>query len=119
MQPDPMKPTTDEQIIRLVSLWYEVIGPLHHKDRDCHFHVERTWSYGATGQYAPKWSFRHHGYLKESPENQYDTMQEAMDGLREYLTEAIMDWADMDPESDHVPGITRAIAQERINVILL
>jgi hypothetical protein len=119
-----MKPTTDEQIIRLVSLWYEVICPLHHKDRDCHFHIERTWSYTPTGQYSPKWSFSHRGYLRESPDNQYDTIQEAMDSLRDYLVEAIVDQSESDEDcsrdNEWCAGRTmkRSVAEEIINTIL-
>ena len=48
----------DAEITNLTKLWYEIIGLDHHKDSDCHWYINKVWSYGG----APVYRFEHYGY---------------------------------------------------------
>lgn len=45
-------------LTELTAQYYDLIGKDHHKDRDCHFYIEKTYSYGRE----PYWQFNHQGY---------------------------------------------------------
>ena len=47
------------EITKLTEEWYHLIGPDHHKDRDCHWHINTTWSYGNS----PVYVIEHFGYI--------------------------------------------------------
>jgi hypothetical protein len=73
----------EAQLTRLTADWMSTIGPEHHKDRDCHFWIERRWSYGEP----PKWVAEHHGYwIKEQFIRRCDTYREAIQALIGLLT---------------------------------
>lgn len=58
--------TLEEEILHLTNIWYRYVGMDHHKDRDCHFYVEKIWSYGDE----PYYRASHPGYVMgnwESP----------------------------------------------------
>lgn len=65
------------KITKLLEKWHEYIGKDHHKDRDCHFHVIATWSYGEP----PKFEASHDGYLTDFCGEEHDTYQAAEDEL--------------------------------------
>lgn len=50
---------TVNEISKLTEEWYNLIGPEHHKDRDCHWHINTTWSYGNS----PVYVVEHFGYI--------------------------------------------------------
>jgi hypothetical protein len=52
---------TSDEITRLSAAYVAAISNLHHKDRDCHFFVEKRWSYGE----APYYIAYHYGYHAE------------------------------------------------------
>lgn len=70
------------EITALTSEWYTLIGPTHHKDRDCHWYIETKWSYGND----PKYSVQHFGYVADRIEDEYDSYDKALKGLRDTLT---------------------------------
>jgi len=45
-------------LTELISEYYALIGGEHHKDKDCHFYIEKIYSYGRE----PYWRFNHYGY---------------------------------------------------------
>lgn len=49
------------EIVRLTNIWMRFVGTDHHKDRDCHWYVEKYYSYGE----APYYQAYHHGYIGE------------------------------------------------------
>lgn len=51
----------EERILKYTQFWYEYVNTDHHKDRDCHFTIEKRWSYGEP----PKYRFQHSGYVGE------------------------------------------------------
>lgn len=90
-----MKPVTDATISRLVGLWYEVIGPLHHKDRDCHFGISVNWSYAGDKFH---WRIEHNGYLMRPPDETYHSYEEAREALAVFLSDGIINQSDHDDD---------------------
>jgi hypothetical protein len=71
-----------EEILYLSKLWYRYVGLDHHKDRDCHFYVEKRWAYGDE----PEYRAYHHGYVASDFEgSRCDTAQEAEEELRDFM----------------------------------
>lgn len=78
--------TLEEEITILTAKWYKYVGIDHHKDRDCHFWIEKKWSYGNP----PKYSAHHHGYIgKYYDTQQFDTEEDAMMWLVAHLRNEI------------------------------
>jgi hypothetical protein len=79
---------TSEQITELTQRWYAFVRQDHHKDRDCHFYIEKRWSYGEP----PTYTARHHGYRAYQWESaEYTTAFEAEEELLRWLTFTIND----------------------------
>lgn len=79
---------TQPTISQLLVLWYEVIGPLHHKDRDCHFAISRRFCcYRET-----TWALEHHGYLLNETDETFPTYDAAESRLRGILILGITSW---------------------------
>ena len=76
----------NEKIIsELLKLWYDLIGQDHHKDRDCHFFIERDYcTYGELF-----WTVRHDGYILKDYTEEFPTFQKAQQGLIDFLIEKI------------------------------
>ena len=53
--------TLNEEITMLTEKWYQYANLDHHKDRDCHWYIEKRWSYGDE----PYYQAFHNGYLLE------------------------------------------------------
>lgn len=78
----------EAQITQLTETWMALIGPEHHKDRDCHFYIQRTWSYGQ----APYWEAQHFGYWCDVRlEMRCDSYFDALNTLVTYIEEQIAD----------------------------
>jgi hypothetical protein len=76
----------EEEIVYLSKLWYRYVGLDHHKDRDCHFYVEKRWSYGDE----PDYRAYHYGYVASDFEgSRCDTLEEAEEELRDFMYLAI------------------------------
>jgi hypothetical protein len=72
----------EEEIVYLSKLWYRYVGLDHHKDRDCHFYVQKAWSYGD----APYYRAYHYGYVASDFEGtKCDTLEEAQEELRDFM----------------------------------
>ena len=48
----------EKTLTELTAEYYDLIGGEHHKDDDCHFYIEKIYSYGKE----PYWQFLHYGY---------------------------------------------------------
>lgn len=79
-------------IPHLMSLWYEVISPLHHKDRDCHFYITKHFQYGGDSTR----ELTHYGYLLREINETFQTYDEAENRLREVLISGINEWLIVD-----------------------
>ncbi len=87
-----------DKFLQLTQFWYEYVGCDHHKDRDCHFYVNKVWSYG----HEPYYRIEHYGYMTELENNeQYATYDEAFKALHDWLEEEVVttikDWLARDP----------------------
>ena len=51
--------TLEEEIVLLTSKWYKYVNLDHHKDRDCHWYITKTYSYGEE----PYYEASHSGYI--------------------------------------------------------
>lgn len=54
--------TLEQEITKLTQKWYKYVNLDHHKDRDCHWTIEKIFSYGDE----PYYIVSHHGYILES-----------------------------------------------------
>jgi hypothetical protein len=82
-----------EKIIELTKKWYEIVSTDHHKDRDCHFYVNTVYSYGNN----PVFRIEHYGYIAEDYTEDFETYEEAENGLIEFLKGNILNeksWAE-------------------------
>ena len=80
-----------DRITNLTEQWYKLIGKDSHKDRDCHFYIQTKWSYGNP----PKYCVLHYGYIiHDFDGEEYDTYEEAQDGLILFLQKIIEDEKD-------------------------
>lgn len=51
--------TLEEEITALTAKWYKYVNLDHHKDRDCHWYIQKVWSYGQE----PYYEAHHYGYI--------------------------------------------------------
>jgi hypothetical protein len=79
-----MKDIIDE-ITKLTKEWYRLIGPTHHKDRDCHWYIETKWSYGDS----PVYTVIHNGYLVTDIQIKCTSYELALNELKNILIEEI------------------------------
>lgn len=79
---DRTLPELESRLTALTSKWMSLIGPEHHKDRDCHFYIERRWSYGAP----PVWRAQHSGYWADALDVECATYKQAVERLIGFLT---------------------------------
>lgn len=49
----------EEEVIELTDKWTKYVSSDYHKDRDCHWHITKTYSYGEE----PYYEAHHSGYL--------------------------------------------------------
>lgn len=87
-----------EEITKLTKDWYTLIGPTHHKNKDCHWYIQTKWSYGLP----PKYFVQHNGYILHDFEDQeFETYQEALQGLKKVLEESIEEERKYEGEDDN------------------
>ena len=82
--------TNLEKIAELNEIWYSSIlgGGSGHKDRDCHFYITQTFSYGGAG----KWAVAHHGYINHHyQETEWDSYEECQLELIKLLKYSILE----------------------------
>jgi len=68
-------------ITKLTKEWYTLIGPDHHKDRDCHWYIETKWSYGQPPQY----HISHYGYILGEVNETWTKYELALERLKHLL----------------------------------
>jgi hypothetical protein len=77
-----------EEITKLTQDWYKLIGPTHHKDRDCHWYIETKWSYGEN----PKYTVQHYGYILDRVEEECDSYDSALEFIKNTLIYEISEY---------------------------
>lgn len=83
--------TLEEEITVLTQKWYKYVNLDHHKDRDCHWYITKTYSYGDEAYYEA----HHSGYILDhwtSPRCGTSEMAATLlrDKLRNEINGAIM-----------------------------
>lgn len=113
--------TLEEEITKLTAKWQMYVSLDHHKDRDCHWYIQKTWSYGEE----PYYEAYHSGYILDhwtSPRCGSEEMAHTLlrDKLKRELDSAVMSLKDAitNPESLEWLGITQKDAEKLIKKIL-
>lgn len=75
----------EQEILELTQKWYEIVSRDMHKDRDCHFTIEKRWSYGQP----PTYVVQHDGYIYETWECAFTDAETAHRFLVSQLKEMI------------------------------
>jgi hypothetical protein len=88
--------TLDEEIIELTTKWYKYVNLDHHKDRDCHWYIQKVWSYGNE----PYYEVFHNGYVIDtwtSPKCETEELAQTIlrDKLKRELQSAINNLEDI------------------------
>jgi hypothetical protein len=112
--------TLEEEITELTAKWQMYVSLDHHKDRDCHWFIQKTWSYGEE----PYYEAYHSGYILDhwtSPRCGSAEMASTIlrDKLKRELDSAVMSLKDAitNPESLEWLGITQKDAEKLIKKI--
>ena len=79
-------------LTELTAEYYTLINRDHHKDKDCHFYIQKIYSYGDE----PYWQFLHYGYCwsvenffqdeenRKKYKTNFDPIKQIIDG-KEYI----------------------------------
>lgn len=112
--------TLQEEITELTAKWMKYVSLDHHKDRDCHWYITQTYSYGEE----PYYEAHHSGYILDhwtSPRCGTAEMASTLlrDKLKRELNEAVISLKDAitNPESLEWLNITESEAKELIKKI--
>jgi hypothetical protein len=108
----------EERLQKLTAFWYDYVGCDHHKDRDCHFCINKVWSYGKPAIYRPE----HYGYIgSDFTGVMHDTYEEALDELLAYLEEEVQDahrvphdWQDEKAHDYNWAGVVKVIEEHKL-----
>lgn len=100
--------TLEEEITTLTTKWYKYVNLDHHKDRDCHWYIEKVWSYGDEPYYVAY----HNGYIADdwkSPKCDTEELAQTIlcDRLKNLLKSAVNDLKNLDEEGLSWQGITK------------
>ena len=74
-----------DEIKRLTEKWYSLVGRDHHKDRDCHWYINETWSYGDY----PTYTIDHYGYVFDEVHIKAETYEKAQMELIKLIKRAM------------------------------
>ena len=82
-----------DRITKLTDLWYSIVSLDHHKDRDCHWYINKAWSYGKE----PIYRVEHYGYIYHDVDSRdFDNYDDAEEELYNLIVDAIdeeREWA--------------------------
>jgi hypothetical protein len=113
--------TNLEKIAELNEFWYGLLCD-HYKDRDCHFYITQSFSYGKPGQ----WSVAHHGYINHSyEETVWNSYEEAQLELIKLLKDSILEEVSWylehygDPDWDQHPKYDKEDLEEIATRVML
>lgn len=74
------------RIERLGKIWFEYVSQDHHKDKDCHWYIETSWSYGK----GKKYTAYHYGYIFDGETIECDTYNHALQALIKIMKKAFI-----------------------------
>jgi hypothetical protein len=104
--------TIEEEITDLTAKWYKYVNLDHHKDRDCHWYITQTYSYGEE----PYYEAHHSGYVIDhwtSPKCGTAKLAQTIlrDKLKRELQSAVMDLQDAIKDSDRLDWYGRSVEE--------
>lgn len=110
--------TLEEEVVILTDKWYKYVSLDHHKDRDCHWYITKTYSYGEEAYYEAS----HSGYVLDSwTSPRCGTEEMALTLLRDKLKKELdnaVDWLKtgqpLDSDVDEYLGLTKQTLEEII-----
>lgn len=110
----------EKEIEILTQKWYRYVNLDHHKDRDCHWYVTKTYSYGEE----PYYEASHSGYILDhwtSPRCGTEEMASTLlrDKLKHEINHAIVHLNDVVKDDDALEwfGATKEQIQELIKYL--
>ena len=108
----------NKNIIKYTNIWYNYVSLDHHKDRDCHFYVEGSYSYGKP----PVYNAYHHGYIMGDWAGPIrNTIAEAEkdleDKLRNEINSAILDLEERVNSKDEASLIYKEEYMQQLKVL--
>ena len=75
----------DATVVDLTGLWYSIVNLDHHKDKDCHWYINKTYSYGSS----PIYNVEHYGYVYEEIHKTFTNYTDAQSFIILHLIKAI------------------------------
>jgi len=113
----------ESKLLKLTQFWYDYVGCDHHKDRDCHFYINKVWSYGQE----PVYRIEHYGYMSELENNElYETYEEAIQALVDWLSNEVksayqvpIDWQDIKKHDYNWKGVIQVLNHYKLHDIEL
>jgi hypothetical protein len=107
----------EQEIIVLTEKWYKYVNLDHHKDRDCHWYITKTYSYGDEAYYEA----HHSGYILDhwtSPRCGTEKMASTLlrDKLKHEINGAIVHLKDVLEDQDALEWI--GSTKEKIEALL-
>ena len=94
--------TKEDIIIKLTDTYYTLVNADYHKDRDCHFYINKVWSYGEPAYYRVE----HYGYIYDYESDlEFNSYEEAEEELIRVLSGAILEqckWIVASSQEDEV-----------------
>lgn len=76
----------EADIKRLCEIWYRVISADHHKDHDCHWYIQKRYSYAGELSY----EVQHFGYLIGETSTSFNSSIEAHRYLRRKIAGVLL-----------------------------
>lgn len=91
----------EQEITELTAKWYRYVNIDHHKDRDCHWYIQKVWSYGDE----PYYEAYHSGYVIDhwtSPKCGTEELAQTIlrDKLKREIQSAIMELQDIKKDQE-------------------
>ena len=112
----------EDRLLKLTQFWYDYVKCDYHKDRDCHFYINKVWSYGKK----PMYRIEHYGYMSDLENNElYETYEEALRALIDWLEDEIKsahrvpnDWQDTQKHDYNWAGVIEVLKTYKLHEIV-
>ena len=113
----------EDRLQKLTAFWYDYVSCDHHKDKDCHFYINKVWSYGRPAVYTPE----HYGYIgSEFTGGMHDKYVDALDELVTYLEREVKNahkvpynWQDTKAHDYNWSGVVKVIEEHKLYPLLV
>lgn len=111
----------EQQLLTLTKFWCDYVSSDHHKDRDCHFYINKVWSYGKE----PIYRIEHSGYMSKLNDNEvYETYENALEALITWLEGEVKsahrvpkDWQDQTKHDYNWAGVVDTLNHYKLHEV--